>query len=343
MRLIKFFESISLYEEDHPDYEAQGPFHDHELPGEYDAPAFRYTRDAFKQNTGGDGGFSLLLRGENIVEINQISSDRKGGGTAMMDMLTKLADKMGIILTLRPEPYDVGGDRSMPLQKLRAWYTKYGFEDTGHHNQMARRPTPMTQTELFPETNGQNVTGNKLTESMNFYPAVETKPKQWGSVFPREWTDELDRENVDWEKYHGDYDHEYEPPTNPEFRPDLDLNLSNGNMVYIFRDVLGYQMDPDDHGFHIPIDHFLTKAQMWLQKQVGQTTPEVPTQEEPREFKRQVTTDPETGVPAISGGYQGARMINVGRREGYDNETVMRMVKIANLGKEMGATHVSAF
>jgi hypothetical protein len=36
-------------------------------------------------------------------------------------------------------------------------------------------------------------------------------------------------------------------------------------------------------------------------------------------------------------------MIDVGRREGYDNETIMRMVKIASLGKERGATHVSAF
>ena len=58
----------------------------------------------------------------------------------MMDMLTKLADKMNIILTLRPEPYDTGSGRSMPLRTLRDWYVKYGFESTGHHNQMARLP-----------------------------------------------------------------------------------------------------------------------------------------------------------------------------------------------------------
>jgi len=134
----------------HPDYEAEGPFHDHELPGEYDAPAYKYTRDAFKLNTGGAGGFSLLLRGENIVEINQISSEREGGGTAMMDMLTELADKMNIILVLRPEPYDTGGSRSMSLATLRNSYVKYDFESTGHHNQMARLPFGIKKISLFP-------------------------------------------------------------------------------------------------------------------------------------------------------------------------------------------------
>ena len=198
--------------------------------------------------------------------------------------------------------------------------------------------------EMFPETNGQNVTGNKLMESMNFSPSSEKPHKEygtiWSSVFPNEWTDELDRENVDWDRYHGG-DYEYEPPQNPEFRPDLDLNLSNANMAYIMRDVLGF--DSEEHGFHVSIDNFLTKAQIWLQKNMGQTTPELPSQEEPRDFKRSVTTDPETGVPAISGGHVGPRMISGGRREGYDENNIMRMIKIASLGKEMGATHVSAF
>jgi len=56
-----------------------------------------------------------------------------------------------------------------------------------------------------------------------------------------------------------------------------------------------------------------------------------------------VSTDPETGLSSISGGHVGPRMISGGRREGYDENNIMRMVKIANLGKEMGATHVSAF
>ena len=182
-----------------------------------------------------------------------------------------------------------------------------------------------------------------LVESMKFYPSAEQiRPKigkVWASVFPNEWTEELDRDKVDWERYHGG-DYEYEPPQNPEYRPDLDLNLSNANMAYILGDVLGY---PRDDGFHIPIDHFLGKAQIWLQKNLGQTAAAVPSYEHPRKFDRQVTNDPETGVSTISGGPQGARVIDVGRREGYDNETIMRMVKIASLGKERGATHVSAF
>jgi hypothetical protein len=119
------------------------------------------------------------------------------------------------------------------------------------------------------------------------------------------------------------------------------LNLANANMAYIMRDILGFE--DEDYGYHVPIDIFLTKAQIWLQKNVGQTTPQLPSQEEPREFKRQVTTDPETGLSTIGGGHAGPRVIHGGRREAYDEETIMRMVKIASLGKEMGATHVSAF
>lgn len=131
---------ISQYNEPgHPDYEAAGPFHGHELPGGYDAPAYRYMVKADKAADPVNGGYSLILRGENVVEINQIASNRKGGGTAMMDFLTELADKMGIILVLRPEAYDVGA-RQMPQRLLAGWYQRYGFETTGHHNQMARLP-----------------------------------------------------------------------------------------------------------------------------------------------------------------------------------------------------------
>jgi len=131
---------ISQYgQSEHPNYEAAGPFHGHELRGGYDAPAYRYLTKAEKAADPDNGGYSLLLRGENIVEINQITSNRKGGGTAMMDFLTELADKMNIILVLRPEAYDVG-ERHMPQRLLFGWYQKYGFETTGHHNQMARLP-----------------------------------------------------------------------------------------------------------------------------------------------------------------------------------------------------------
>lgn len=34
----------------------------------------------------------------------------------------------------------------MPLRVLRAWYMNYGFESTGHHNQMARRPKSLTES-----------------------------------------------------------------------------------------------------------------------------------------------------------------------------------------------------
>jgi hypothetical protein len=179
-----------------------------------------------------------------------------------------------------------------------------------------------------------------LTEGMSFYPAQEYKPKHWRSVFPSGWTSSQD----DWDKvddYKAQMDDDYEMPKNPEYRPEFDLSLTGTNMTHVLQDVLGFQTD-DPNMFHIPIDQFLAKAQIWLQKNMGQTTPELPWREEPRQFKRQVTTDPATGLSSISGGPQGPKMYRGGRREGYDEQTIRKMVHIAQHGKERGATYVTA-
>lgn len=163
----------------------------------------------------------------------------------------------------------------------------------------------------------------QLQESMDFIPVLEKPhPKHgtiWTWAFPDEWMQELDREKVDWKRYHDDLD--YEPPTNPEYRPEFNLNLANANMSYILGEVLGFPGNSSD-GFHIPIDEFIGRSTQWLKQHVGKPSPEV---------------EPEETPPG-----PGPRMISGGRREGYENKVIMQMNQIAREGKRHGATHVSA-
>jgi len=167
-----------------------------------------------------------------------------------------------------------------------------------------------------------------LRESMNISPVSKKKTEKfpqgiWSSVFPREWTAYLDYEEMqrqgktDIDYYHADE----EIPKNPNFRDDLDLNLSNSNMVHILGDVLGFQGDSSD-GFLIPINEFIARATQWLQQSVGKLSAEVPTD--------------------VSKGAQGATMVDMGRQEGYENKIIIHAVKIAREGKQMGATHIGA-
>ena len=73
---------------------------------------------------------------------------------------------------------------------------------------------------------------------------------------------------------------------------------------------------------NIPIDEVIGRSTQWLKKAIGKPSPEEPT-----------TVDK-------SGG--GATMISGGKREGYFNDVIMGMNKIARIGKENGATHVWA-
>ena len=91
-------------------------------------------------------------------------------------------------------------------------------------------------------------------------------------------------------------------------------------MVHILSDVLGFQGDSGD-GFLIPINEFIARATQWLQQSVGRRSAEVPTN---------ITKD------------DGPTMVDMGRREGYDNEAIIQAVKIAREGKQLGATHMSA-
>ena len=166
-----------------------------------------------------------------------------------------------------------------------------------------------------------------LMESMNLAPVQKKKHEKypqgiWSSVFPREWTADLDYAEIEKQgKTFIDYYHaDEEPPRNPHVRDDLDFNRSNANMVHILSDVLGFQGDSGD-GFLIPINEFIARATQWLQQSVGRRSAEVPTN---------ITKD------------DGPTMVDMGRREGYDNEAIIQAVKIAREGKQLCATHMSA-
>lgn len=165
-----------------------------------------------------------------------------------------------------------------------------------------------------------------LRESMDLSPVAKKKSEQfprgiWSSVFPGEWTQWADYEEMQRQGKHPSdyYAADEELPQNPNFRDDLNFNRSNTNMVHIMRDVLGFPGDSSD-GFLIPINEFIARATQWLQQSVGKRSAEIPTD--------------------ISKGVGGATMIDVGREEGYDNKAIIQAVKIAREGKRLGATHI---
>ena len=119
------------------------------------------------------------------------------------------------------------------------------------------------------------------------------------------------------EVYKTDFDGDPADFKNPNYNPEHDLNLSNHNAGEVF-DVLGY----DVYAGSIPIDEFIARATQWLQKNIGKPSAQEPT-----------TVDKRPDGPTIYSG---------GKPEGYFNDVIMRMNKIARDGKQMGATHVGA-
>lgn len=183
---------------------------------------------------------------------------------------------------------------------------------------------------------------SQLMESMDFSPiAKKHHPKFgeiWSSVIPDEKTsyidyDEMKRQGKTWM----DYDDLDGPPKNPNYDPNYELNLSNVMMTKIMNDVLGFSGDSSD-GFHIPIDEFLARATAWLRQNLDKPSEEIPTEFHKREVG--FAFDADLGVDRIQP--KGPRMISGGRPEGYVNDVIMKMVKLAREGKKLGATHVSA-
>jgi hypothetical protein len=239
-----------------------------------------------------------------------------------------------------------------------------------------------------------------LKESLSLMPVSLVKDEQfpngvWRSVFPDEWTNEYDANHPDYKKImYGDSDEEL--PTNPNYNPELDMNLSNANMRDLMS-ALGFSSTED--GYHIPIDQFINIAQHWLKQHIGKQAGGKDTIEEPREVggkninydflwkqvydkelkrildsnsthSRMYDRAAEKGSKIIAGKSKeeflqtiakrsadaaveaekyknekptGARMVHIGRPEGYLNKSIMRALKIAKEGKQHGATFISAY
>ncbi len=152
-----------------------------------------------------------------------------------------------------------------------------------------------------------------LIESMSFSAGSKGKDGMWRSSI-----DSGDRYHPD--VYKADYPYDADPKPNPDYKPELDLTLSNANMRQVM-DELGYPTDLEDAA-PFPIDEFIAKTTQWLQKAIGKPSPE----EKP-------TIDQNPG---------GVAMISGGKPEGYYNQIIKSMNHIARIGKQEGATHVWA-
>ena len=151
----------------------------------------------------------------------------------------------------------------------------------------------------------------QIYESMSFH-AYKKKP---GNTYFSMVTGDEDQYKD--EVYKTDFDGDPADFKNPNYNPEHDLNLSNHNAGEVF-DVLGY----DVYAGSIPIDEFIARDTQWLQKNIGKPSAQEPT-----------TVDKRPDGPTIYSG---------GKPEGYFNDVIMRMNKIARDGKQMGATHVGA-
>jgi len=223
----------------------------------------------------------------------------------------------------------------------------------------------------------------QLNESMSFYPYVKKDTPDgplWDWVFPREWL------KPSLNDPYSDQDEEEIP--NPEYRNDLDLNITNRN-AKIVMDALGFQFENGQYPV-IPIDKFINIARRWLQTHIDKpssgldhTTNETDdelmiqaqTQIEHADtfIRKMVSKQLEKDFPR-QGGWtdddwrrhenilndlvyklkqkmidslfrkkkeeRGARIFDFGLSPGYINQKILKMVKIAEEGKKMGATVV---
>ena len=152
---------------------------------------------------------------------------------------------------------------------------------------------------------------NSITEGMSFHAYKKNPGQKYFSMVTG------DEDKYDDKVYDRGFDGDAKDFVNPKYNPEHDLHLSNANAYAVF-DVLGY----DVYDGSVPIDEFIARATQWLQKNIGK-----PSAAQDAEVEKTPG-----GMTAITGG----------KREGYFNDVIMRMNKIARDGKAMGATHVGA-
>jgi hypothetical protein len=69
------------------------------------------------------------------IDVRSIRSIAPGGGRKAINLLTKLADKHGVTMTLYPKKY---GDKGLSTAELKKWYARNGFKKSGQD--MVREP-----------------------------------------------------------------------------------------------------------------------------------------------------------------------------------------------------------
>jgi len=153
--------------------------------------------------------------------------------------------------------------------------------------------------------------------SMNFNAVAKQNIPNIGEVFGCVFGDETRRFIIpDGPSFKWTPEVDIEQFANPDYRPELEINLSNCNMCMVLRDTLGLNGDSSE-GFFVEIDVFINLATNWLKRNFGKQSAEVEST-------------------------QDGRVVECGRREGYENQAIHRMVKVAREGRERGATHISA-
>lgn len=178
---------------------------------------------------------------------------------------------------------------------------------------LAERPdyyTMLIKAEKSPIKESMDFNAGKLDKDR-----LEGYPEGvWSGVLGKELYYDFSKPPWNDPKYGGGPNQD-EPPFNPRYAPEENMNVSNHSA-----DLIAQELGFSDADFHMEINEFLAYATQWLRQHIGKQT-----REEPVEVDRRPDR---------------ATMVTGGRREGYFNEAIMRMVKLARLGKERGATHV---
>jgi hypothetical protein len=116
-------------------------------------------------------------------------------------------------------------------------------------------------------------------------------------------------------------DAEEMPPANPDYRPELDISLSNRNAAFVITS-LGYKMEENYH-WSAPIDDVIAtcEAYVFACARNGKT-PGI--------------------LPSVHSWHGQMPVFNNGVRDGYVEEKAALIAKMAREGLKRGATHVTA-
>lgn len=194
-----------------------------------------------------------------------------------------------------------------------------------------------------------------INEGMDFWPTKTDpeEPKYHIPVFPANWTNPYG-DMSDAEMYKAAYSDEG-LQTHADFRDDLHMHLSNSNAIDIMRSLEPYihlaskqmkipvKIHHEDYSYSIPINIMIAACKSYLGSVVGKEEPEIADYEEPRQIRKTAdVVDFATGVQTPGGEEPvGPRIIHGGRPGNYIKDKVMKILKIALAGKDMGGEFFS--